>query len=260
MIRKIALTGILGAILLSGLGIKSCVTATKLKSDVMREPTKLKVHIVTDMAASQKGGTAVVLLHGWGAPGDDLVPIARMLVKPNMRIFVPEAPLPHPAGGRAWWSLDIDNLPHSTGNETLLPTDPPIEILQARTAVQGLLQEIQSDYAPTLLAVAGFSQGGMLAADLALQGNPPIDRAVVLSGSLLIHTVQAMRASHLRKPIFFVSHGAHDRIVPFRYGRELKDALEKQGYAVSWHPFSGDHEIPPSTIQSMQRFLQGEPL
>jgi phospholipase/carboxylesterase len=48
---------------------------------------------------------AVVLLHGWRAPGDDLVPLAEDLVRPGTRCFVPEGPLVELGGGRAWWHL-----------------------------------------------------------------------------------------------------------------------------------------------------------
>src|SRR5437868_14079800 len=61
----------------------------------------------------ERGGTAVVVLHGWGAPGDDLVGLARMLASahPRVRFFVPAAPLPEVGGGRAWWHLDARAAP-----------------------------------------------------------------------------------------------------------------------------------------------------
>jgi phospholipase/carboxylesterase len=258
MIRKLAYAGIPIVILLSGLGIKSCMARTISVSHPVEGRDKLKVQIVTQMAPSQKGGMAVVLLHGWGAPGDDLVPLAHRLLTPDMRIFVPEAPLPHLAGGRAWWPLDLGAIPHANGNETQLPTEIPVELARARTAVQRLLKEIKSDYTPASLTLAGFSQGGMLTADVALINDPPLDRAAVLSGSLLPHSVAAMRASRDHKPDFFISHGSSDRIVPFTYGRELKDALQNQRFHVAWHPFPGDHEIPTSVIQALKVFLRAK--
>ena len=56
-------------------------------------------------------GPAVVLCHGFGAPGDDLVPLAEVLsAPPRTRFFFPEAPLALPApygDARAWWMLDL---------------------------------------------------------------------------------------------------------------------------------------------------------
>src|SRR5262245_45871791 len=59
-------------------------------------------------------GPLVVLLHGFGAPGDDLVPLFRQLDVPrSVRFAFPEAPIdlgelvgPAYAGGRAWWMID----------------------------------------------------------------------------------------------------------------------------------------------------------
>ena len=49
-------------------------------------------------------GPAVLLCHGFGAPGDDLAALARVVdAGPGVRWFFPEAPLALDWGGRAWW-------------------------------------------------------------------------------------------------------------------------------------------------------------
>src|SRR4051812_23797063 len=82
------------------------------------------------------GGTAVVLLHGWGAPGDDLVPLARSFLRPGVRCFVPAAPLPETGGGRAWWHLDAEDRPAHAWEDEGAPTTPNAAVLSARAAVQ----------------------------------------------------------------------------------------------------------------------------
>ena len=53
----------------------------------------------------------VVLMHGFGAPGDDLVGLAAGLDVPaGTRFVFPEAPLAMPAAygnARAWWMIDM---------------------------------------------------------------------------------------------------------------------------------------------------------
>ena len=62
------------------------------------------------------GGTGplVMLLHGFGAPGDDLVDLWRMLDVPNeIRFLFPAAPLTLNLGfgdSRAWWMLDMERI------------------------------------------------------------------------------------------------------------------------------------------------------
>jgi predicted esterase len=67
----------------------------------------LTTHIVGPAQAS----ITCVLLHGFGAPGDDLLPLAEALDLP-VRFVFPAAPLELGMGGfygdsRAWWMLDL---------------------------------------------------------------------------------------------------------------------------------------------------------
>ena len=56
-------------------------------------------------------GPVVILLHGFGAPGNDLVPLADVLNVPTGTRFVfPEGPLTvsfGPRDARAWWLIDM---------------------------------------------------------------------------------------------------------------------------------------------------------
>src|SRR5208282_2123552 len=60
-------------------------------------------------------GPALVLLHGFGAPGDDLVSLWRVLAAPaGTRFVFPEAPVSLAAmgygEGRAWWMIDMERM------------------------------------------------------------------------------------------------------------------------------------------------------
>src|SRR5260221_4639921 len=56
-------------------------------------------------------GPAILLCHGFGAPGADLVPLARVIdAGRDVRWFFPEAPIDlglEMMGGRAWWEIDL---------------------------------------------------------------------------------------------------------------------------------------------------------
>ena len=56
-------------------------------------------------------GPAILLCHGYGAPGDDLVPLGRVIdAGSGVRWFFPEAPLEVDLGfgrPRAWWPIDM---------------------------------------------------------------------------------------------------------------------------------------------------------
>src|SRR6185436_6402729 len=86
-------------------------------------------------------GPAVVLLHGFGAPGDDLVPLARELdAPPGTRFVFPEAPLrlpPQYGGGRAWWMIDLERIQRSIalGRPRELVREVPAGLAEANALV-----------------------------------------------------------------------------------------------------------------------------
>jgi phospholipase/carboxylesterase len=203
----------------------------------------------------EKGGQLVVLLHGWRAQGDDLVSLARQLAQPGMRFLVPAAPLPEPNGGRAWWRISTGDQPvHVSKDELPVGYHPNAQLAAARSAVQALLKDAQQRYAPSSIAVVGFSQGAMLALDLGLGGQPPIDRVAVLSGVLVADSLPALREQRA-KPVVFVSHGRSDPVLPFAQGASIESVLKTHGVPVSFFPFEGRHEIPFAVVSQLRSFL-----
>jgi len=216
----------------------------------------LNVVRVSEMSEDERGGSAVVVLHGWGAPGDDLVPVAEALLRPGVRFFVPAGPLPEMGGGRAWWHLDPNARPPHASNDQLAPGfQPTPAVVAARTSVQGLIATVVDRYAPTTVALVGFSQGAMLSIDVALAGAPGVDLVVAMSGVLLMDSVPALTAAQARRPRFLLSHGRRDPVVPFSIGNRAKDLLEHHGFSVTWRPFDGGHEIPGPVLADVERFL-----
>ena len=224
----------------------------------------LKVARVSGLRDDERGGRAVVVLHGWGAPGDDLVPLAEALKRPGVRFFIPAAPLPEMGGGRAWWHLDPNTRPPHASSDQLPPGFRPTpDVIAARAAVQALVATIVERHAPASVALVGFSQGAMLAIDVALAGAPGVDRVVAMSGVVLTDSVTALTAPRATtqptKPRFLLSHGRGDPVVPFSAGSQAKELLEKHGYAVTWRPFEGGHEIPAPVLAEADRFLFAQP-
>src|SRR5262245_63343004 len=89
-------------------------------------------------------GPLVVLLHGFGAPGEDLVPLWRVLDVPSaVRFVFPAAPLLIDPiwGGRAWWPIDMERLQRAMlrGETRILADDVPAGLAPARERLDALL-------------------------------------------------------------------------------------------------------------------------
>lgn len=209
-------------------------------------------------------GPLVVLLHGFGAPGDDLVALWRYLNVPDgVRFLFPAAPLQLSMGigdARAWWMLDMERLTQARaqGQWDALSQEIPRGLPPARTQMQDVLSlatETLSVPSPSLI-VGGFSQGAMLATDLVLHTDIPFAGLVLLSGTLIAKQEWLTRLPNRQGLPVFQSHGIDDPILSFSMAQQLREHIQKAGLPVSWIEFHGGHEIPIQVLQGLGAFLQ----
>jgi phospholipase/carboxylesterase len=208
-------------------------------------------------------GPVVVLLHGFGAPGDDLASLWRVLRAPQGTRFVfPEAPLSLESlgmpEGRAWWMIDIARFQRvRTPREVEeLMSEVPAGLADARTAVISMLDDVDRGLRPSKLVLGGFSQGSMLSLDVALRTDRPLAGVVVMSGALIAAKEWAPLAAKREGLPVIQSHGRQDPILPFVAAEKLRDMLVGARFAHTWVPFSGGHAIPPTAMDAVGAFLE----
>lgn len=211
-------------------------------------------------------GPMLVLLHGFGAPGDDLVPLARQLpVDRSVRFAFPAAPhaldsgLPPEASGREWWHLDMVELQRALMQRDFeaLTGRVPAGLAEARAGVLQLLGALEREHGvtPDKLVLGGFSQGAMLATDVTLHAERPPAALVVLSGSLIAKSEWRPRmAARAGLPVL-QSHGRADPILSYDLAEQLRQELTAAGLNVEFHAFSGGHAIPNGVVDALGRLL-----
>jgi len=203
-------------------------------------------------------GPLVILLHGFGAPGDDLVALWRMLRVPDdVRFMFPVAPLPldqGPFDGRAWWMLDLEQI--ARGVERDIDAVPD-GLAAARERVLAMLDDLdQNEGLPRdRVFLGGFSQGAMLACDTALRSPHAFAGLIILSGSIIARPEWEARWPARKGLPVFQSHGTDDPILPHDVAIQLKDSLLAHGLPVTWHEFRGGHEIPFPVLEQLGLFL-----
>jgi len=208
---------------------------------------------------------AVVLCHGYGAPGTDLVPLGPELfelhpgLRGKVRFVFPQAPLSLAAqgmpGGRAWWHLDVMRLMMSieTGNFGEFRENSPAGLPDARQLLTSLVDELcgSTGLAPNRVVLGGFSQGSMLATDVSLRLPEAPGALCVFSGTVICESEwRALAASRGRLRIV-QSHGYQDPILPYQGAEWLRDLFLESGFDVDFVPFPGMHSIP---FEALHRF------
>ncbi len=212
-------------------------------------------------------GPALVLLHGWAAPGDDLVPLWQVIDAPQGTKFLfPEGPLSVNTGfaeSRAWWLIDVEKLEQdfASGRSRNLSREVPPGLGAAREHLLAFFAEACERYGVVLekTILGGFSQGAMLACDVALRSDMPLGGLAVLSGSLLARDEWVPLMPNRKGLAVLQSHGSDDPVLPFFLAEQLRDFLTDAGVTVDWLGFRGGHEIPEEALIRLGRFLHKIP-
>ncbi len=195
--------------------------------------------------AVEQANASMVLLHGLGADGGDLLPVARALGLPDVRFILPDAPvqpvsLNNGYPMRSWFDLYGGEFPLRQDNAGLL---------SARATVQALVeQEISRGIPPHRILLGGFSQGGALALFSGLTLNYPFAGVIGLSTWL-----PEMEHVPEHPPAVWLAHGLYDSILPLATSQASYAAWPE--LASSLHTWPMDHEICAEEIEMLGKWI-----
>ena len=191
----------------------------------------------------------VVVLHGLGADGQDLIQLAPDWAGalPDAAFIAPDAPDPCDMApyGRQWFSVRDRS-----------PAVMAAGVTQAAAALGPLVEAELARFGlpPEALALAGFSQGAMMALQLGLRGRPSPAAILAYSGALL--APESLAAELLARPPVLLVHGEADDIVPVAASRGAEAALRAAGVPVEAHYRPGlPHAIDPVGVATGARAL-----
>ena len=193
---------------------------------------------------SGKASQLVVLCHGYGADGNDLISLAPHLARalPGAAFVAPNAPEQCPGAGYQWFPISrLDPRDMHKGVEGAAGT------LEAFLAAELL----RLDLTPDRLALIGFSQGTMMALHVGLRAMRPA-AIVGFSGML---TAPPPHSETSGVPIL-LAHGGADNVIPPDALFAAATLLGASGNPVQWH-MSGAlaHGIDAVEIDMAARFL-----
>lgn len=203
---------------------------------------------------------AVVLFHGFGADNSDLASLSGVVDAPDhIRWYFPNGPHtvqigPHMTG-RAWFPLRLAELEQRGVDFTQVsPEGMEKAVEQALKAVEAVRFKHKLEW--NQIVIGGFSQGAMIALEVALRA-PQSPAGVTLFSSTLVNEplLRQLVAKHqgLR---FFQSHGQNDAMLPFELAERLDTLLNEAGMNGMLYAFRGGHEIPMAVLREWSSWLR----
>lgn len=210
--------------------------------------------------ATEPPDAVVLLCHGYGAPGHDLVPLAPELIGSsdeikNVRFIFPAAPLEIDPNydGRAWWHIDIERIQElmAKGQFREMSNSIPERLPLCREMIDQVVEfaKVEFGVPAAKIIIGGFSQGAMLTTDVALNYPEPLGGLIVWSGSLInVEAWTAAAAARNTKLTIVQSHGTVDPILPFVGALALREMFESTGQDVNFVHFNGQHGIPAEAV------------
>jgi phospholipase/carboxylesterase len=196
----------------------------------------------------------VVLLHGYGADGNDLIEIGRAWqpLLPDAAFVAPHGP--EPCGqspvGRQWFPLTFRD-----------PNERWTGVRQARPILERFIAaELRRfDLPPSALALVGFSQGTMMTLHVGLRRAAAPAAIVGYSGLLVLPPegdLQTFAAEISARPPVLLIHGEADDLIPAQALFQAAQGLAALDVPVQWHMSAGvGHGIDPEGLRHGGEFL-----
>jgi phospholipase/carboxylesterase len=200
-------------------------------------------------ARGGKPDALVVLLHGYGSNGADLINLAPHWTKalPGAVFVAPNAiePTAQNPGGFQWFPLTH--------------MDPHLMEAGARQAAVSVDRFLDRELAryelpPERLALVGFSQGTMMALYVGMR-RMPVPAAVLGFSGVLVGARKLKEEVTASPPILLV-HGDQDPVIPVTAMFDSAEALAGAGFGAQWHLSYGvPHAIGPDGLELGGAFL-----
>jgi phospholipase/carboxylesterase len=196
-----------------------------------------------------KPDSLVILLHGYGSNGADLISLAPYFAKalPGAHFVAPNAiePVPGAPGGYQWFGISrLD--PHLV-EQGVKAAAPSVDRFIDRELERHGLDESR-------LVLVGFSQGTMMALYVGLRRAKQMAGILGYSGALVGGA--KLKEEGKSKPPILLVHGDQDDMLPVTLMLDAGQELAAAGLGAQWHISYGvPHSIGPDGLDLGVAFL-----
>lgn len=196
----------------------------------------------------------VLLLHGTGTSGDELVPICDQLHLPPCLFVLPDGPFRAAHGrtiGHAWYD------PHTHNRQ---------DIEKSRDYLFSVLDYFTKDYPEPPrpgemvkhrpVITLGFSQGAVMSLEVGLTYKGKVEGIVSMSGYINEPSRTLAHPAASNKTPVLLTHGTEDPVVQEEDTQETMAALKKAGFHPLLKEFPVGHRLIHAMTMEVAAFLQ----
>jgi phospholipase/carboxylesterase len=199
--------------------------------------------------ASLPAKQLVVLCHGLGANGADLIGLAPYFARalPHAAFYSPDAPEPCDMApeGRQWFPFS-----------SLDPVALAVGVRRAAVALNGMIDAELARLGVSDYALLGFSQGAMTVLFTGLRRSPGPKAMIGYAGALI--APETLPAEIKSKPPVLLVHGTADQVVPAFRSRDAAATMQAAGVKVETIFTPGlAHGIDDAGLEAGARVLEG---
>ena len=132
-------------------------------------------------------------------------------------------------------------------------------ITRSRELLFGVLDELEAQgWAPEHVGVLGFSQGCLMALDVACRYPKKLGAIVGISGYVgMLNEYPEKFSPVARTQKIFVTHGTMDQVLPFTETAAQIKALQGMGLPIEWRKYDKEHTVDPHReLEDIRVFLK----
>lgn len=199
------------------------------------------IEFIEKGAPRDKAKNALVLLHGRGAPAEDIMSLADLFADETYYVVAPRAP------NRSWYPQSF--MADISANEPWLSHS--IEALQL------LLDDISQTIPYENMVLMGFSQGACLSLEIPARHAVSYKGIVSFTGGLIGKELEISRyTGDFKGTKVFIGNSDKDPHVPHERSQKSADLLKKLGADVQFKTYPGmNHTINEDEIKTVQQWI-----
>ncbi len=215
---------------------------------------KVNTDLVYQIKMPAKGAAkapVIILLHGYGSNETDLFDIANAL-DDRYIVFSVRAPFKGKEIGYSWYGLEF--LPNKQLKHNFK------EMKESRLKILSFISNACKAYKSdsTKVFIMGYSQGAIMAYDLALNAPKKIKGVLILSG-MLPEEVKPTKAdwSSINKVHYFIAHGNSDNVIDIKEAEKAVSYLKEKGNKeINYKNYEMPHALTGNELNDIKKWLK----